>query len=90
MADLHGAPDSAATEPRDRFSARRARIGFALFIAYLVFYTGFVLLNAFAPNTIEMAQLAGVNLAVTYGLALIVVAFLLAVVYDIFSAMQER
>jgi uncharacterized membrane protein (DUF485 family) len=62
-------------------SGRNARIGMALFCIYLIFYGGFVLLNAFAPDVMEWTPWAGVNLAVWYGFALIVVALGLALLY---------
>jgi uncharacterized membrane protein (DUF485 family) len=52
-----------------------------LFLIYLVFYSSFVLLNAFAPAVMEWTPWAGVNLAVWYGFALIVVALALALLY---------
>ena len=60
---------------------RNARIGFWLFCVYLVLYGGFVLLNAFAPQTMEWTPLAGVNLAIWYGFGLIVAALGLALLY---------
>ncbi len=60
---------------------RNARIGFVLFVVYSLFYGGFVFLNAFAADVMEMTPIAGVNLAVLYGFALIVAAFVLALVY---------
>ncbi len=58
-----------------------ARVGLILFAVYLVLYLGFVLLNAFAPKTMELTPLFGVNLAIWYGFALIATAFMLAIVY---------
>jgi len=63
-------------------SPRQVRLGQVLFVLYLLFYGGFMFLNAFDPEAMEQTPLAGVNLAVLYGLALIAVAFLLALVYD--------
>ncbi len=60
---------------------RNARVGLVLFIIYLLFYGGFVFLNAFAADVMEMTPIAGVNLAILYGFALIVAAFVLALVY---------
>lgn len=82
MADLHATPQPSA-EKDDRSAPLRLRIGQFLFLAYLTLYTGYVLLNAFAVATIERVQLFGLNLAVNYGLALIAVAFVLAVAYDV-------
>lgn len=58
------------------------RLGYLLFLLYLMLYGGFMLLNAFTPSLMESTPLAGVNLAVLYGLGLIVTAFVLAVLYD--------
>ena len=59
------------------------KLGLALFVVYLLFYCGFVFLNAFSAELMEKRVIAGVNLAIVYGIALIVGAFLLAVVYGI-------
>jgi uncharacterized membrane protein (DUF485 family) len=58
-----------------------ARTGFILFALYLVLYSGFVLLNAFSPETMEVTPLAGVNLAIWYAFVLIAAAFIMALVY---------
>jgi uncharacterized membrane protein (DUF485 family) len=52
-----------------------------LFLVYLFLYGGFVFLNAFAPSAMEAVPVAGVNLAILYGVGLIAAAFLLALVY---------
>ncbi len=59
---------------------RNTRIGLVLFAVYLALYGGFVLANAFAPQAMEVT-LFGVNLAILYGMGLIVAAFLLALLY---------
>jgi len=70
-----GQTDSAATV------ARNARAGLWLFAAYLLLYGGFVAASAFRPQALDILPLWGINLAVLYGLALIVAALLLALVY---------
>ncbi len=60
---------------------RNARIGRVLFTIYLLLYGGFVLLNAFSPETMEITPVAGINLAILYGFGLIVAAFVLALLY---------
>jgi uncharacterized membrane protein (DUF485 family) len=69
--------------------SRNSRIGFALFALYLVFYTGFVLLNAFMPERMEATPLAGINLAILYGFGLIVAAFVLAMIYGLSCRNEE-
>ena len=62
-------------------SARNSRYGLVLFAVYFLLYAAFVLLNAFCPAVMEAMPVAGVNVAVLYGLGLILVAFLLSLVY---------
>jgi uncharacterized membrane protein (DUF485 family) len=61
--------------------ARNARVGLWLFAVYVLLYGGFMVLNAFYPRRMGEPAFAGVNLAVTYGLLLIVGAFVLALLY---------
>lgn len=61
--------------------SRNARNGLRLFAVYVVMYVGFMLLNAFAHERMQQPVLAGVNLAIVYGMGLIVAALLLALVY---------
>src|SRR5215213_5129687 len=62
-------------------SKRNSRYGIWLFVIYLAFYGGFVLLAAFSPATMARTPWAGVNLAIWYGFALIAAALLLALIY---------
>ena len=61
--------------------ARNSKIGLILFVIYLLLYGGFVFLNAFSPETMEVTPISGVNLAILYGFGLIVSAILLALLY---------
>jgi uncharacterized membrane protein (DUF485 family) len=61
--------------------AHNTRMGVVLFIVYVLFYGGFVALSAFRHETMAQPFIAGVNLAVVYGFALIVAALVLAVIY---------
>ena len=61
-------------EPDDpAMSARNARYGLILFSIYFTFYAVFVAINAFWPDVMAIS-VAGVNLAVSYGLGLIAAA----------------
>jgi uncharacterized membrane protein (DUF485 family) len=62
-------------------SAANARAGLALFFIYLAFYAGFMGLAAFAPQAMGRPVLAGVNLAITYGMGLIAGALVIAAIY---------
>lgn len=60
---------------------RNSRIGLKLFAVYLLLYGGFVLLNTFWPATMDATPFAGINVAILYGIGLIIAAFVLALIY---------
>jgi uncharacterized membrane protein (DUF485 family) len=74
----HSAP--ALRTPEEVFNAR---LGIGLFFLYLTIYAGFVLLSAFSPD--EMGKpldlFGGLNVAIVYGMGLILAALVLAAVY---------
>ena len=81
-------PDKAAAKPattahddHPQVSAANARAGLWLFFAYLALYAGFMGLAAFAPRSMAMPVAAGVNLAITYGIGLILGALIVAAIY---------
>ena len=70
----------------DGDSAQRrfnTRLGLILFIVYLLLYVGFVCINAFKADWMDMTAVAGLNLAIVYGFALIVFALVLALIYGV-------
>jgi uncharacterized membrane protein (DUF485 family) len=71
-------------------SAANSRAGLVLFFIYLAFYGGFMGLAAFAPQVMGQPALAGVNLAITYGMALIFGAFVVAALYMAACARNAR
>lgn len=81
MGGMDHQPAAPAARESLATSDRNARYGMWLFLLYLFFYVGFVLLSAFWPNALTAIGPGGVNLAVTYGLVLIVAALGLALVY---------
>lgn len=76
MSNLEDHPDN-----HPETVSRNARNGLMLFAVYVVLYVGFMLLNAFAHERMQQPVLAGVNLAIVYGMGLIIAALLLALVY---------
>lgn len=63
------------------------RLGLILFAIYLLLYLGFVFVSAFSPQAMEKSILAGLNLAIVYGFALIIGALVMALIY---GAMCKR
>ncbi|HUE74765.1 MAG TPA: DUF485 domain-containing protein [Pirellulaceae bacterium] len=68
-------------EEHPELSARNARSGLWLFAVYLAAYALFIRLVAASPETMGWVTPLGVNLAIVYGLGLIVGAIVLALVY---------
>ena len=66
----------------DRASPAKARLGMWLFLFYCVVYGGFVALNTVSPTTMESPGILGLNLAVTYGFGLIVLAIVMGLIYN--------
>ena len=79
MSDPVQSPPPSPKDSRHTIS-RNARYGMWLFVVYVIFYAGFVAISAFKFDAFR-TRVAGVNLAIVYGLGLIVLAFLLALVY---------
>lgn len=66
---------------KDNAAAYKTRLGISMFIFYTLIYCGFVAINAVNPTLFEMT-VGGLNLAVVYGIGLIVFAFILALIYN--------
>jgi uncharacterized membrane protein (DUF485 family) len=77
---MHHGPNQGPLD-NPQTAARNARYGLWLFAVYLLLYGGFVGVNAFAPQWMETRPLAGINLAILYGMGLILAAFVLALIY---------
>jgi uncharacterized membrane protein (DUF485 family) len=84
------APSKPAHDDHPELSAANARSGLVLFFIYLAFYAGFMGLAAFAPGAMGRPVLAGVNLAITYGMGLIVGALVIAALYMAACARNAR
>jgi len=61
---------------------RKTNLGVILTIVYALVYGGFVFLSIFYPSLMSAQTLFGMNLAITYGLGLIVIAIILAMIYN--------
>jgi len=61
------------------------RVGMILFAIYLLLYGGFVYLSGWAPESLEVKPVAGLNLAILYGFGLIFAALALALIYGVIA-----
>lgn len=74
--------EPAAPVEQDHAAHCKTRDGVKMFILYAMVYGGFVAINLIQPELMERIVFLGMNLAVVYGLGLIVFALVLALVYN--------
>jgi uncharacterized membrane protein (DUF485 family) len=78
---------AASRDPRQPDDGTAAsRLGLFLFWVYVALYGGFMGLVLVRPDLLSRRPFGGVNLAILYGMGLIVAAFVLAVVYMLLRA----
>lgn len=61
---------------------RKSNIGVRMTILYAIIYGGFVVLSVFMPTAMGVESILGLNLAIAYGLALIIIAIIFAIIYN--------
>jgi uncharacterized membrane protein (DUF485 family) len=68
----------------------KRRLGVWLFLAYSLVYASFVALNLLVPTNMEARVLAGVNVDTIFGVGLIVLAVVMALIYNALCLAHER
>jgi uncharacterized membrane protein (DUF485 family) len=81
--------EPAAKAEKDLASDWKAKLGIKLFWFYCIVYMGFVGLAVFATESMKKPVLAGTNLAIIYGMGLIIFAILLGLVYNHLCTKKE-
>lgn len=74
---------------KDPAGPYKMRLGLWMFLFYSIFYAGFVAINLLNPLAMGTIVLFGLNLATVYGFALIIVAFVQALIYDAMCRRKE-
>ena len=82
--------EPASSGGKDAAAPYKSRLGVWMFLLYALFYIGFVAINLYNPLLMEYIVAFGLNLATVYGFSLIIVALLMALVYDRLCRKQER
>lgn len=70
------------TAADEAFERRKSAIGVRMTLLYLIVYGGFVVVSVFQPQWMGVRAVLGLNLAVAYGLFLIIIAVVFALVYN--------
>lgn len=76
------------SEP-DYASEKKAKLGIKFFFLYLFFYAGFVAIGVLNYELLAIEVIGGVNLAVFYGIGLIIFAVLLGILYNFLCSKYE-
>ncbi|MDP9173469.1 MAG: DUF485 domain-containing protein [Planctomycetota bacterium] len=76
---INPVPGNSGKTPASQ-AGRNARLGTWFFLVYCVFYGGFMLLTTFKFEWMG-EPVAGMNWAILYGMGLIIIAFVMAVLY---------
>lgn len=79
----------AAKLGKDNASEWKSKLGVKLFWIYGLIYAGFVGINTLKPELMKKDAFLGMNLAVVYGMGLIVLAIVMGVVYNHFCTKKE-
>lgn len=84
----HGPATPNAPDPASRY---KSRLGVRMFLIYCLVYAGFVFTNVLTEGQ-AMQKIVGfgLNLAVVYGMGLIVFALILALIYNSLCTAKEK
>ena len=74
----------------DHAVAYKTKLGLRMFAIYGLVYAGFVLINIIKPVLMESIIIFGLNLAVVYGFGLIILALIMALIYNHMCVKQEK
>jgi len=74
----------------DEAAAYKRRLGLWMLLVYGIIYVAFIVINVAWPTTMGTEVVYGLNLAIIYGFALIVIAFILALIYNWACTRHEK
>jgi uncharacterized membrane protein (DUF485 family) len=74
----------------DEAASYKKRLGLWMLLVYGILYVVFIIINVAWPKAMGTIVVYGLNLAIVYGFALIVIAFLLAIVYNWLCTRHEK
>ena len=73
----------------DHASSKKARLGLWFFFLSFIFYAGFVVIGVVNYDLLRTEGIAGLNLAVIYGMGLILFAIFLGIIYNFLCSRYE-
>lgn len=83
---LHG---KSTKNEKDNASSIKTKIGMWMFIIYTLVYAGFIFITVTNPELMG-TDIGNLNLAIVYGLGLIIFAVILAFIYNFLCSKHEK
>ncbi len=83
------AKDPAGKWDKDESIPYKIKLGMWMFLAYCVVYGGFIIINLADPKLMGI-DIGSLNLAIVYGFALIILALIMALVYNFLASRMEK
>ena len=83
---LHG---PAAQLGEDKASGKKAKLGIILFLCYASLYVIFISISLFYTELMSKKVIFGLNLAVTYGMGLILLTIIMGFIYSLVCTNME-
>ena len=68
---------------------RKARLGVVMFVIYTIVYAGFIYINVWDSKVMKIS-VGSLNVAIVYGFVLIVLALVLAIIYNHICTSAEK
>ena len=78
-----------SSEEKESLTKRKSALGIRLFFVYLICYAGFVVIGVFQYELLAVKVFGGLNLALAYGIGLILFAVILGVIYNYYCTKYE-
>ena len=80
---------NSTTEENEIVTQQKSKLGVRLFFIYLICYAGFVIIGVFKYELLSITVFAGLNLALVYGIGLIVFAVIMGIIYNHYCSKYE-
>ena len=82
--------EPAAQSGPDPATDYKQRLGVIMFAIYAIIYGGFIFINVVNAELMEKIVCFGLNLAIVYGFSLIIIALIMALIYNHLCTKRER
>lgn len=81
---------AATSSAPDEAAAYKRRLGLKNVAVYGLVYLVFMILNVATPKTMGLILVGGLNVAMVYGFGLILLAFIMAIIYNAACSRHEK